>query len=269
MRKRPQSPAAEELALPTKRLGGAAWRRARVAKELEAAAAQEKALPGGAAAAEPDAALPHTSSQEADEPQEAYGPPKRSHEKKAHSRVYETGAAWRLTRGLSPVSDEAEMLLPEAEALAAEEGLTLVQSAASNTGYLGVSSRPGTPHWAGTLDYNCNRSATHAFGPRLAQRATSSGRRSQTYPAVSSLPSASVRARAALTVAEPATARTTQPATARTPGKINRGVGYGALVVARALGPQRCEWVVGRGVGLLRGPSRGWCVRCSPHGSTV
>ena len=162
MRKRPQSPAAEELALPTKRLGGAAWRRARVAKELEAAAAQEKALPGGAAAAEPDAALPHTSSQEADEPQEAYGPPKRSHEKKAHSRVYETGAAWRLTRGLSPVSDEAEMLLPEAEALAAEEGLTLVQSAASNTGYLGVSSRPGTPDRARTPDEQVSYSRVRA-----------------------------------------------------------------------------------------------------------
>ena len=24
-----------------------------------------------------------------------------------------------------------------------------------------------------------------------------------------------------------------------------------------------CEWVVGRGVGLLRGPSSGWCVRSS------
>ena len=92
------------------------------------------------------------------------------------------------------------------------------------------------------LEPRTNRSATHAFVPRLAQRATSSGRRSPTYPAVSNLPSASVRARAALatrTVAEPATARTSQPATARTPGKINRGVGYGALVVARALGPQR------------------------------
>eukprot|EP00964_Phaeocystis_antarctica_P002489 scaffold1301_cov34-Phaeocystis_antarctica.AAC.2 len=27
----------------------------------------------------------------------------------------------------------------------------------------------------------------------------------------------------------------------------------------------RGEWVVGRGLGLLRGPSSGWCVRCSPH----
>ena len=27
----------------------------------------------------------------------------------------------------------------------------------------------------------------------------------------------------------------------------------------------RCGWVVGRGVGPLRGPSRGWCVRGSPH----
>ena len=26
----------------------------------------------------------------------------------------------------------------------------------------------------------------------------------------------------------------------------------------------RGEWVVGRGLGLLRGPSSGWCVRCSP-----
>eukprot|EP00964_Phaeocystis_antarctica_P122012 scaffold85710_cov33-Phaeocystis_antarctica.AAC.1 len=26
----------------------------------------------------------------------------------------------------------------------------------------------------------------------------------------------------------------------------------------------RCEWMVGRGLGLLRGSSSGWCVRCSP-----
>ena len=26
----------------------------------------------------------------------------------------------------------------------------------------------------------------------------------------------------------------------------------------------RCEWMVGRGVGLLRGTRSGWCVRCSP-----
>jgi len=26
-----------------------------------------------------------------------------------------------------------------------------------------------------------------------------------------------------------------------------------------------CEWMIGRGLGLLRGTSRGWCVRCSPH----
>ena len=28
----------------------------------------------------------------------------------------------------------------------------------------------------------------------------------------------------------------------------------------------RCSWMVGRGLGLLRGASSGWCVRCSPHG---
>ena len=28
----------------------------------------------------------------------------------------------------------------------------------------------------------------------------------------------------------------------------------------------RCAWMVGRGLGLLRGASSGWCVRCSPHG---
>ena len=26
-----------------------------------------------------------------------------------------------------------------------------------------------------------------------------------------------------------------------------------------------CEWMIGRSLGLLRGASRGWCVRCSPH----
>ena len=28
----------------------------------------------------------------------------------------------------------------------------------------------------------------------------------------------------------------------------------------------RPEWMIGRGVGFLRGSSSGWCVRCSPHG---
>ena len=28
----------------------------------------------------------------------------------------------------------------------------------------------------------------------------------------------------------------------------------------------RCEWMVGRGVGLLVVPSSHWCVRCSSHG---
>ena len=31
----------------------------------------------------------------------------------------------------------------------------------------------------------------------------------------------------------------------------------------------RGEWVVGRGLGLLRGPSSGWCVRCSPGSESL
>ena len=28
----------------------------------------------------------------------------------------------------------------------------------------------------------------------------------------------------------------------------------------------RCEWMIGRGIGFLRGSSSSWCVRCSSHG---
>ena len=31
----------------------------------------------------------------------------------------------------------------------------------------------------------------------------------------------------------------------------------------------RGEWVVGRGLGLLRGTSSGWCVRCSPGSESL
>jgi len=37
-----------------------------------------------------------------------------------------------------------------------------------------------------------------------------------------------------------------------------------AVARATAACSVRCEWMIGRGVGLLRGPSSGWCVRCSP-----
>ena len=30
-----------------------------------------------------------------------------------------------------------------------------------------------------------------------------------------------------------------------------------------------CEWMIGRGLGLLRGTSRGWCVRCSPGSESL
>ena len=38
--------------------------------------------------------------------------------------------------------------------------------------------------------------------------------------------------------------------------------------VARATAGRfvRCEWLVGRSVGALRGSARGFCVSCSPHG---
>ena len=39
-----------------------------------------------------------------------------------------------------------------------------------------------------------------------------------------------------------------------------------AVARATAACSVRCEWMIGRGVGLLRGSSSGWCVRCSPHG---
>eukprot|EP00964_Phaeocystis_antarctica_P015690 scaffold8688_cov27-Phaeocystis_antarctica.AAC.1 len=42
-----------------------------------------------------------------------------------------------------------------------------------------------------------------------------------------------------------------------------------AVARATAACSVSCEWMVGRGLGLLRGTSSGWCVRCSPHGSTV
>eukprot|EP00964_Phaeocystis_antarctica_P115121 scaffold79083_cov32-Phaeocystis_antarctica.AAC.2 len=30
-----------------------------------------------------------------------------------------------------------------------------------------------------------------------------------------------------------------------------------------------CEWMIGRGLGLLRGASSGWCVRCSPGSESL
>ena len=36
-----------------------------------------------------------------------------------------------------------------------------------------------------------------------------------------------------------------------------------AVARATAACSVRCEWMIGRGVGLLRGSSSGWCVRCS------
>ena len=38
--------------------------------------------------------------------------------------------------------------------------------------------------------------------------------------------------------------------------------------VARATAGRfvRCEWLIGRGVGVPKSPARGFCVSCSPHG---
>ena len=38
-----------------------------------------------------------------------------------------------------------------------------------------------------------------------------------------------------------------------------------AVARATAACSVRCECMIGRGVGLLRGSSSGWCVRCSSH----
>ena len=39
-----------------------------------------------------------------------------------------------------------------------------------------------------------------------------------------------------------------------------------AVARATAACSVRCEWMIGRGIGFLRGSSSSWCVRCSSHG---